>query len=1218
MKKFEIFFVVGILIFLVVALPTVSAFEFDNVKGEVIINENTSSYGKVEIRNTLFGIPFFELDLTAEIELLENSDYCYTNCYAEGVTTLYDSGRLIDSLRFEKITGKEIEPTSIYEYKIFIKSGDKEILVDTYSETCINTNGTEHCYNVVTGTKSIYEPIWEEYNEVILEPGKYFWRIEGKKNPTETVDWLGTFLNVEISEWALWGDDNGLVSYYSFDENTGTTAFDNQSSNDLTVGNNWDPTGILGTAKIFDAIEADYGSTLEDLHGANEAMTFNFWINKSGANWTGEEAIFSTRVSGSESGLIEMYGSTNAIVFKAYYISGGLQADKAQWPQPDNGLWTMVTGIINSTSVYLYIDGNYVNHTGELINFDYSSRNLWVLGAFDGSDIDNGIIDEFGIWNRSLTEIEITDLYNGGSGDPFPPAGPTINLTFPINESYTIDITELKYTIEGIGFGEGYCWYTLDDGATNSSPQTCGANWSGLTSNPGSNTWTVWVNDSINEQGSSTVTFFKDTQPPDISLIFPTNITYTTNVSDLNYTTTDALGLDSCWYTTDDGATNSSPQICGTNWSDVSSINGSTNTWTVWVNDSIDNQNSVSVTFIRDEIGPLLNITYPLNDTTYAATVVGFNFTYTEYEFDTCWYSDDDGATNTTFTCGTNVTTSSVEGSNQWWLWANDTGGQEGASNVTFFVNRSSFEAFTFPTDKFETDNANFTMNISYLSDLYTIDAKLNYNGTEFSVTKDTDDGIASFSKSMGIPEITNTPSINVSFFWNVSLTNGSGTFYLNNSVNQLQINVTQINFSLCDAGNAMEYVNYSFKDQDLDTLIEAEIPSSTFDYWVEGGTGDVKKQLLYSRLVDTPSYTFCFEPNYTNITLDIEILYRQLPGFIQQVYTVSDIGYTNISTAKILYLTGTANGAYVTMVVQDTLGNPISEATMVVERQIGGAWSVVGNSVTDDVGAATFYLDQDLNHRFTITHDDYVTEIIVIRPTQPIYTVQLNSLGGDPSEYNFTLAGIRYWKSPASGTFLTPGNIYNFTFDIIANLTNLVNYTFRLVTSENEILNQASGSNAAGGNISFTFNVTANYSYVYTKYYIQINDGGGLYQIDPSIFPIEEVYVGDTSLLKWFQDFNIEDANPSERFDQLFWFFFVLFLGMASFTKFSGAELSNPGICIPIILLITWIASFGGFLTVNINPSVAYTAIFINQFGIALMMTLLSGGYTLGIINKT
>jgi len=140
----------------------------------------------------------------------------------------------------------------------------------------------------------------------------------------------------------------------------------------------------------------------------------------------------------------------------------------------------------------------------------------------------------------------------------------------------------------------------------------------------GSHTLTVYANDSSGNINSTKVTFFVNVSnplnPPLVKIIYPQSQNYSTNVSSLNYTATD-IDLDSCWYSLDNGATNSSIN-CGTNITGTFSSEGF-NTWTLYANDTLGNLNSSSTTFFKDTANPTW-ITEPQNQ----SIEEGYFFTY--------------------------------------------------------------------------------------------------------------------------------------------------------------------------------------------------------------------------------------------------------------------------------------------------------------------------------------------------------------------------------------------------------------------------------------------------------------------------------------------------------------------------------------------------------------------------------------------------------------
>ncbi|MFH1801816.1 MAG: hypothetical protein ABH864_00005, partial [archaeon] len=129
------------------------------------------------------------------------------------------------------------------------------------------------------------------------------------------------------------------------------------------------------------------------------------------------------------------------------------------------------------------------------------------------------------------------------------------------------------------------------------------------------------------------VNVMQDITPPEVNLVYPENTSYAINVSELNYTVYDFY-LDSCWYV------NSSGQnvtiTCGNNITNMISAEGS-NTWTVWANDTSGNENSSSVTFVKDTIYPSIDDIVNKSITHNSATI---NWTTNEVTNSTVKYGN--------------------------------------------------------------------------------------------------------------------------------------------------------------------------------------------------------------------------------------------------------------------------------------------------------------------------------------------------------------------------------------------------------------------------------------------------------------------------------------------------------------------------------------------------------------------------------------------------
>ena len=91
---------------------------------------------------------------------------------------------------------------------------------------------------------------------------------------------------------------------------------------------------------------------------------------------------------------------------------------------------------------------------------------------------------------------------------------PELNITYPLNTTYTAQPIKLDYTINDTNLQA--CWYSINGGITNSST-VCGQNISELTPAQGSHTYMVAANDSAGNKNESYITFLfstADTQAP--------------------------------------------------------------------------------------------------------------------------------------------------------------------------------------------------------------------------------------------------------------------------------------------------------------------------------------------------------------------------------------------------------------------------------------------------------------------------------------------------------------------------------------------------------------------------------------------------------------------------------------------------------------------------------------------------------------------------------
>ncbi len=172
----------------------------------------------------------------------------------------------------------------------------------------------------------------------------------------------------------------------------------------------------------------------------------------------------------------------------------------------------LVSTTIGTTPFYT----NTTNPYNLTLNQDESQLITWWVNATGSIDIAH----EFFIYanqTSNQSNSNITSILNITINDFTFPA---VNITYPSNITYATAITTLNYTYSDTN--EGYCWYSTDLGITNSTPVSAGTNFTGLTSSGGSNTWTIYCNDSSNNLNTTITTFTSDIPSINLTWIYPT------------------------------------------------------------------------------------------------------------------------------------------------------------------------------------------------------------------------------------------------------------------------------------------------------------------------------------------------------------------------------------------------------------------------------------------------------------------------------------------------------------------------------------------------------------------------------------------------------------------------------------------------------------------------------------------------------------------------
>jgi uncharacterized protein YjdB len=213
---------------------------------------------------------------------------------------------------------------------------------------------------------------------------------------------------------------SGLSLYYKFDETSGT-AIDEAGSNGGTVSSDVKrgAPGKINGAYFFDS-NNDYVLIPSLL--THKTASYAFWINISGITddllIMGNDAHYSRIFIGRNNNL-KIETNTNGQEF-AFYNSFS------------TGIWYYVVMTRTDHTVKLYLNGKYI---GSMTISGSDNLSLSQIG-FKGKSF-KGTIDELGIWNRALTDADVSVLYNKGNGLSFPFSTQSFSAT---NQSIDEDV----------------------------------------------------------------------------------------------------------------------------------------------------------------------------------------------------------------------------------------------------------------------------------------------------------------------------------------------------------------------------------------------------------------------------------------------------------------------------------------------------------------------------------------------------------------------------------------------------------------------------------------------------------------------------------------------------------------------------------------------------------------------------------------------------------
>jgi hypothetical protein len=1028
-KRTKIF---GIMIFVMVILllPMVIAADFDNSKSTKAIKKGESysldkkiikynplweKYKPIEINNW-FGVG----EKLFAGAIVNHTESCGIDCFSIMDVYLTNKGVLIDDIRFYTVDGEKRTEQAIRGYQIYIK--------DKKDEWIFYKIGTE------------------------VDAGTYEVKLEGQKRPDRTVDWQIKTSGVWTTDWAVWGATY-LVIYDDFSTGVGfSTRWTNitQRTGGITINteqvvggkyerdinlqpadaanintsissnnlpdykyiqnitiqfsdknyfNSYDKVYLFGQL-----IHSGIGSALPDTYYYNFTLVKNlsqFDYYKNGTyiiTFTPTNNIFQINSSGASSGATVAWG------YDIYDVSYYRTNETIELNSPANNFLSPTNSVNFNCSASVFGGATITNMslwTNSTGSWAINQTKTYARGIYDVYDnvINTSLWSVAGhpytpVENTEKLSASIVALCSGDCG--------TYTSWFNSTNFRTLDeILNMSFRAKIELATDGGAAYGSQSGyvkvfGTNIMTTIDDSNWSIIKNNTCSNCFDVF-NDGIYSQtivGTNNQIFgyaqisagSSGTRGTAITSIYKIYFNLTSNTTSIFNTSLYQPTLWTCQACDSD-------ETCGFA--------------------------SENRTVLFDIIPPNITIHNPatLVDYGYIGKNETLNWTIVDDNLISAWYNYN--GTNTTVyglinstlfktTTQKNLTFYTLDG-------AGNTANQFISWNYRIFQNNQ-----TYSNPAYETNSETFSINVTANVSSSLTAASLIYNGVSYPASTSGTTPSAVWSRTIDIPAVT-SPT-NRPFNWSFTYAGNQIISQANisdNPYNQTQL-VNPINFVACNGTYIVPFINYTYRDEMTNFPINASTISSSFNYWM--GSGTVKKQYYYINLSEVPSAPFCFSP--PDKTMKTNFIYQAgSTGYITRTFSsTTDYTLTNSTTQKLYYLILATDSGSVTITVVDlTSANVVSNADVVITRDIAGSIVPIFEGQTDDAGTVETSLSSIVDYTITASKSGCGITTKTVRPVGP-YTIQLNC-ATNVTEYVSLIDGVTYQRTPATGISNIPGN---------------------------------------------------------------------------------------------------------------------------------------------------------------------------------------------------
>lgn len=218
--------------------------------------------------------------------------------------------------------------------------------------------------------------------------------------------------------------NDNLVAYWKMDESTGSTRNDSKNSNNLSDNNTVvSVSGKIVNAAQFASATGNYLSIADapDLSmGSGVRFTIACWVNiqtKNGngiwGKWEGEAGKREYRLFFTDVG-----GGNYQMSFQVRQLDDGGNAivQATTFGNVPTSTWFFVACRYDGSVISISVNAGTADTTAFSLDVQDGTSPFYVGRAVVGDPSSDTTVDEMGVWKRALSDAEVTQLYNSGSG----------------------------------------------------------------------------------------------------------------------------------------------------------------------------------------------------------------------------------------------------------------------------------------------------------------------------------------------------------------------------------------------------------------------------------------------------------------------------------------------------------------------------------------------------------------------------------------------------------------------------------------------------------------------------------------------------------------------------------------------------------------------------------------------------------------------------------